>query len=34
VGDLAGGYGVEPITNYDAYTQHIADFMPSVPCAD
>ncbi|MFA5028689.1 MAG: hypothetical protein WC713_12540 [Candidatus Methylomirabilota bacterium] len=37
VGDLAGTLGVSPVTNEDAYAQHILDQMPSVPeatCAE
>ena len=37
VGDLAGTLGVSGVTSDDAYTQHVADHMPSVPeasCAD
>jgi hypothetical protein len=30
VGDLAGGLGVSPVTNADAYAQHILDHMPTV----
>ena len=33
VGDLAGTLGVEPIPTADAYTNHLADFLPSVGCA-
>jgi phosphatidate phosphatase PAH1 len=32
VGDLAGQYGVEPISNEDAYTNHMAQQIPLVPC--
>jgi len=37
VGDLAGTLGVSPVTDEDAYAQHIADHMPDVPeatCAE
>lgn len=34
VGDLAGEYGVAPIPNEDAYTEHLADFLPGVGCAE
>jgi hypothetical protein len=37
VGDLAGTLGVSPVTDDDAYTQHIIDHMPDVPeatCVD
>ena len=33
VGDLAGDYGVEPIPTEDAYTSHMASYLPTVPCA-
>lgn len=33
VGDLAGEYGVEAIPTADAYTSHMAAFLPTVPCA-
>ena len=31
--DQASSYGVEPLPDKDAYTNHYASFMPSVPCA-
>lgn len=34
VGDLAGEYGVQPIPTEDAYTNHLADFLPTVGCAE
>ena len=34
VGDLAGTMGVEPITNEDAYTNHVADFLVDQGCAE
>jgi len=37
VGDLAGTLGVSPVTDENAYTQHIIDHMPDVPeatCVD
>lgn len=37
VGDLAGTLGVSPVTDEDAYAQHILDQMPTVPeatCAE
>lgn len=33
VGELAGTMGVEPITDDEAYTQHIEDHLPGVPSA-
>lgn len=30
--DTAGDYGVNPISDDDAYTNHFASFMSSVPC--
>lgn len=32
VGKLAGQMGVEPIIDADAYTNHLATFVPTVPC--
>ncbi len=30
--DTSGDYGVNPISDADAYTNHYASFIPSVPC--